>query len=224
MRGDRNELLVGHQLMIAMGDPTVTSADDATLLARWRNGDNAAGRRLFERHAASVAKVFRHKADDALHDLVQNTFLRLLQVQHELREPSRFRPFLLGIARNELLRHLERCAGPRGRVDPLTVSIAELGSSLGQRIDHRRERHRLLAALQRLPLELQLTIEFFYWQELSGRELAEALELPEGTVRSRLRLARARLREELGNVGGDALPAEDAELDDWARTLHALVE
>jgi DNA-directed RNA polymerase specialized sigma24 family protein len=97
-----------------------TSDDDAALLSRWRDGDNAAGRRLFERHAASVAKVFRHKADDALHDLVQNTFLRLLQVQHELREPSRFRPFLLGIARNELLRHLERCAGPRGRIDPLS--------------------------------------------------------------------------------------------------------
>jgi RNA polymerase sigma factor (sigma-70 family) len=130
----------------------------------------------------------------------------------------------LGIARNELLRYLERCAGPRGRIDPLTVSIAELGSSFGQRIDHRRERHRLLAALQRLPLELQLTIEFFYWQELSGRELALALELPEGTVRSRLRLARERLREALATIGGDALPSEDAELDDWARTLHALVE
>jgi RNA polymerase sigma factor (sigma-70 family) len=201
--------------------PGRTSADDdADLLACWRSGDNAAGRRLFERHVASVAKVFRHKADEALHDLVQNTFLRLLQVQHELREASRFRPFLLGIARNELLRHLEKRAGPRGRIDPLTVSIAQLATSLGQRVDRSRERQRLLAALQQLPLELQLTIEFFYWQELSGRELAEALGVPEGTVRSRLRLARTRLREELVAQGDAGLPEDDGALDAWARTLH----
>lgn len=206
-----------------MPEPSSTG-DDAALLSHWRGGDNAAGRRLFERHVASVAKVFRHKADDALHDLVQNTFLRLLQVQHELREPARFRAFLLGIAKNELMRHLERCAGPRGRIDPLTVSIAELGTSLGQRIDHSRERHRLLAALQQLPLELQLTIEFFYWQGLSGRELALALEVPEGTVRSRLRLARARLRDALAAIGDDGVPLGDTELDDWARTLHAIVD
>ncbi|MEZ4372915.1 MAG: sigma-70 family RNA polymerase sigma factor [Polyangiaceae bacterium] len=49
--------------------------------------------------------------------------------------------------------------------------------------------NRLVEALQRLPLDLQMAIELYYWEELSVAELAEALEIPAGTVKSRLHRA-----------------------------------
>jgi RNA polymerase sigma-70 factor (ECF subfamily) len=175
--------------------------DDAELLARWRAGDAAAGRELFVRHRASVARVFRHKADDALPDLVQNTFLRCVEAREELREPDRFRAFLLGIARHELLRWLQLRAGVRGRVDAMETSIAALQTAPSQRLDATRTRHRLIAALRSLPIDLQIALELHYWEHLSGRELAGVLGVPEGTVRTRLRAARMRLRDALAGSG-----------------------
>jgi RNA polymerase sigma-70 factor (ECF subfamily) len=72
-------------------------------------------------------------------------------------------------------------------------------------------------ALQHLPLETQVLLELFYWEELSIDEVATALEIPKGTVKSRLFNARALLRETL-----ERLPASDEEtrsarslLDSW---------
>jgi RNA polymerase sigma-70 factor (ECF subfamily) len=199
---------------------------DAELLDRWRKGDKTAGRELFVRHQRSVVRVFRFKADEALDDLVQNTFLSCLTAASDLRDPKRFRAFLLGIARIELLRYLERRNGPRGRVDPLQISIVELETSIGGKLDTRRRRHGLATALRRLPIDLQIALELFYWEGMTSREIAEVLAIPEGTARSRLRLARERLRVALQQADGVPVPAgfDDAGLDAWARSLQDAVE
>lgn len=58
---------------------------------------------------------------------------------------------------------------------------------------------RLLDALRRLPLRAQILLELYYWQELRGRELAEAMGLSEAAVWSRLHRARLELADALGS-------------------------
>jgi RNA polymerase sigma-70 factor (ECF subfamily) len=55
----------------------------------------------------------------------------------------------------------------------------------------------MLSALRRLPLDDQLLLQMHYWDGLTGPALSRALDLPEGTVRSRLRRAKAKLAERL---------------------------
>lgn len=191
----------------AVGNDATASADD-TLLARWRHGDASAGSRLIARHFTAVARVFRYKADDALDDLVQQTFLTCIERRDVVVAGGGLRPFLLGVAYNLLKRHFERKFGPRGRVDPMTTSMRDLdGGSPSSVVALASEQATLVAALRELPLDQQLALELFYWEDLSAPQIAEVLGIPEGTVRSRLRLARERLRERLGAIDDVATDA-----------------
>lgn len=184
---------------------------DDTLLARWRDGDAAAGSQLVARHFTAVARVFRYKADDALDDLVQQTFLTCVERRDVVVAAGGLRPFLLGVAYNLLKRHFERRFGPRGRVDPMTTSMRDLdGGSPSSVVALAAEQATLVAALRELPLEQQVALELFYWEDLSAPQIADVLGIPEGTVRSRLRLGRDRLRERLGATDDAATDAVDA--------------
>ena len=65
-----------------------------------------------------------------------------------------------------------------------------------------------MRALRRLPLDLQITIELFYWQELPIADIAAVLEIPVGTVKSRVSRARHALMEEMGLSGSDDFGAD----------------
>ncbi|MFO0634426.1 MAG: sigma-70 family RNA polymerase sigma factor [Nannocystaceae bacterium] len=187
-----------------MGDP-----DDAELLARWRGGDRSAGEALVARHFPAVLRMFRHKVGDAADDLVQQTFLTCLEHRDGIRDGERFRGYLLRVGWSRLLRH-PRARGP-ARPDR---SDAELGRRAAPTpsatVGTQDERAQLLGALAQLPLEMQVALELYYWEEMTAGEIAAVLEVPEGTVRSRLRLGRDKLRERLAVLDphapdGDAL-------------------
>lgn len=81
----------------------------------------------------------------------------------------------------------------------------------------------MLRALRAIPLDLQIALELHFWEDLSGPEMAEALEVPEGTVRSRLRRAKEAVRakmEELASAGDEeALATSHADFEGWAQSL-----
>jgi RNA polymerase sigma-70 factor (ECF subfamily) len=62
---------------------------------------------------------------------------------------------------------------------------------------------RVREALRRLPVELQVVVELHYWEEQSTAEMAEVLEVPQGTVKSRLRRAREQLEVDLGAAAAE---------------------
>lgn len=186
------------------------AGSDAELLVRWRAGDSTAADELFARHMVAVARVFRFKADDVLDDLIQDTFLVCLERRDIVIAEAGLRPFLLGVAYNLLRRHFEKRMGPRGRVDPMTTSLGQLdGRSPASVLSLARSQADVIEALRELPLEQQVALELFYWEDLSAPQIAGILGVPEGTVRSRLRIARDRLREALGarGVAPDAIEA-----------------
>ena len=98
--------------------------------------------------------------------------------------------------------------------------MADLGATPSVLIDKRQQLQVLYAALQALPLDLQITLELFYWEELPASEIGSVLDLPEGTVRSRLRRARQLLAERLRALGPAIAEPTLADLETWARELR----
>ncbi|MFN0245805.1 MAG: RNA polymerase sigma factor [Kofleriaceae bacterium] len=199
----------------------VDSDEDLVLLDRWRTGDKVAGNALFERHFQALYRFFRNKTDDAIEDLVQETFLACVASKEAFRADASFRTYLFVIARNVLYAYWKRRAKLGEQIEIGEQSIENLSTSPSGVIARAAE-HRLLArALRAIPLELQVILELHFWEGLSGPELAHILDIPEGTVRSRLRRAREQLEAKLAELAGDQtlLASTRSALDSWVRSL-----
>jgi RNA polymerase sigma factor (sigma-70 family) len=163
--------------------------DDGELLRLWRGGDRAAGDALVRRHAEAVIRFFRTKLGDDVEDLIQRTFLDLLEAE----SAPNVRATLFTIANRRLLDHLR--ARYQRPVEALSrVSVADLGTSPSGVVARGEEEQLLLAALREIPVEYQIALELAYWEDLSGPEMATVLGIAEPTVRSRLTRARDALR------------------------------
>jgi RNA polymerase sigma factor (sigma-70 family) len=196
---------------------------DAQLLEAWRGGDHDAGERLVGAHYDSVLLFFRTKAGDEADDLVQRTFLRCLEPRSTFRGQSSFRAFLFGVARNVLYEHIRSRVRDR-KADPDfgVSSILDLNPRASTVVFARTEQRRLIQALQRLPIDIQMTLELHYWEDLSVEETAEALDIPPGTVKSRLHRGRGLLRELIANEAPDADPGSvDEQLNHWAAFMRS---
>ncbi len=193
---------------------------DEALLASWRDGDQRAGRALFARHVDRISRFFFSKVSNGVDDLVQRSFLALLERSRDLPAGVPVRAYLFGIARNLLLRRFRDEYRDGRHFDELSTSVADLGATPSVLIDKRQQLQVLYAALQALPLDLQITLELFYWEELPASEIGSVLDLPEGTVRSRLRRARQLLAERLRALGPAIAEPTLADLERWARELR----
>ncbi len=198
---------------------------DLELLEAWRGGDAKAGNALFDRYFDAVFRFFRNKVADHADDLVQQTFLALVQARDRFRGDSSFRTYLFTAARSKLFNYLERRAR-EGAVDYGVTSCEDLGISPTGVLARDQQQQHLLHALRRLPIELQLALELFYFERVRGPELAEVLGVPEGTVRSRLRRGRELLRERLLELSANADVVETtmSNLDDWAERVRQQLE
>jgi RNA polymerase sigma-70 factor (ECF subfamily) len=194
---------------------------DEELLTAWKAGDRAAGDRLFERHFDALYRFFGRKTGGDISDLVQRTFLALVEGKERFRGEASVRTYLFAIARNELLVHFR---GHR-RDEPVDFSVHslhDLGPSPSQILAGKREDRLLLEALRRIPLDLQIAVELHYWEGLHGPELARVLDIPEGTVRSRLRRGLEMLREQAAQLAEspELLRSTMTDLDRWAEQVR----
>ncbi|HWB76604.1 MAG TPA: sigma-70 family RNA polymerase sigma factor [Nannocystaceae bacterium] len=197
---------------------------DGELLSAWRDGDKPAGQELYARYFPVVYRFLSNKVGQDLADLVQRTFLACTRHRERLRDASSFRSFLLVVARNELADYLRDRYHSGTTLDVETVPLADLDPSPSQLIGRRDEHRLLLLALRRIPIELQHLVELHYFERLSGPELAEALEIPEGTVRSRLRRALALVRAEIERLARSPELVESTmgSLDAWAAEIREI--
>ena len=164
-------------------------------------------------------RFFRTKTDVGVEDLVQRTFLVCAERLHSYGGVATFRAFLFGIARNVLFEHL-RARTRDGRPDAAlgASAIIDLAPGVSTLAFRRAEQRSLVDALQRIPLKLQLVVELYYWEELGIDELAHLLDVPEGTVKSRLHRARGLLREAMARAPVRPAEPDSARvlLDAWA--------
>lgn len=201
-----------------------TTQTDFELLEAWRGGDEGAGRDLFGRYFDAVFRFFRNKVDDAAEDLTQQTFMGLVAGRDRFRGDASFRTYLFMIARKRLYSHLRTRDRRKETVPFDQASIADLGlASPSRAVAVRQEQQLLLQALRRLPVDMQVALELFYWEELTVIEIAAVLETPVGTVKSRLQRARTRLDAVIAELSDsdDLLRSTMDNFEQWARGLQA---
>jgi RNA polymerase sigma factor (sigma-70 family) len=183
----------------------VAATTDQELLASWRQGVEAAGETLFERHYEAVRRYFRNKVPPAAaRDLVQDTFLACVQARDRFQERSTFRTYLLGIAHHRMIDYLRTRPRSRGALDIGELILADLSPAGEDAIAAKRERRLLLRALRSLRFPLQVVLELRYWESMSDREIAEVLDEPLGTIKTRLRAGRIALEDKLAELSGSA--------------------
>jgi RNA polymerase sigma factor (sigma-70 family) len=160
---------------------------------------------VFERHFGTILRYLRRRLDDrAAEEAAAQTFFVAFDERGRFdRERADARPWLFGIATNIARRHR------RSEVRELRA-VARLGADEGAsndgseaRIDAERMRGALARCLADLPAEECDVLYLLVWAELDQSEIALALDVPLGTVKSRLSRARKRVQEALD------LPAPD---------------
>lgn len=202
------------------------AGDDLALAERWSAGDMGAGDQLVRRHFGVVFRFLRRRVGDDAEDVSQRTFEAILGEGRRYRGEGSFRAYLLGIARNQALMHLRRHRRHEARVASDEPGAAPSVGSPSRHAAAREEHKVLLRALRTLPVDLQIALELFYWEDMSNAEIATVLDIPRSTVTSRLWRARELLREALRTMDiSEALRRSTVgDLEGWARSLRALVD
>ena len=126
-------------------------------------------------------------------DLTQQTFMLAQTNLTQLREPRAARGWLYTIARHEFLRR--RPASPWVTLEDLPEPISSEGETSWP--DGELTSEQLQAALNELPVEFRVPVVLFYFENLSYRDIAQHLNLPLGTIMSRLSRAKTQLRRKL---------------------------
>ena len=171
------------------------------LVAVGKNKDTAAFGALFETLAPRVRGFISRRASDrgTLEDVVQETFVNIWRKAH-LYDPNKSAAatWIYSIARNVHIDFLRKTA--RYVVDATDPSfVADSAESPYQKFTHAREKERLRDALSQLPAEQREVLFLAFFGEKAHSEIAEELMLPLGTVKSRIRLALHRLRQDFGD-------------------------
>ncbi len=196
----------------------VSTRTDFDLLEAWRAGDREAGGELFDRHLSAVSRFFKNKVDGNTEDLVQETFLACVEGRDRFEGRSSFRTYLFGVARNLLLAHYRR---RHKAFDPLESSVCAMGGGASSAYAKNEEQRLMLRALRELPVDQQIALELYYWEQMQGPQLAEVLDISPHTVRSRLSRARSALREKIQQLADNPAMSEStlAEVDALAVRL-----
>lgn len=199
--------------------------DDADLFKAWAGGDQSAGEALYRRYFDPLYRFFRAKAPEDYEDLIQNTMLECVRSRERFRGDAPFRAYLFGIARHRLLHHLRRKGTNRIDFESSQTSVADVDPRPSSIMARKAEHRLLLEAMRRVPIDLQIAMELHYWEDMSTAELADVLEIPQGTVKSRLRRGREALQAELTKLTHDPAQREAAVsgMETWVREIRALV-
>jgi RNA polymerase sigma-70 factor (ECF subfamily) len=172
--------------------------EDSDLVTRAQRGDAAAYEEIVQRYqqvAFRTAYVITGSAADA-EDAAQEGFIKAYRALGRFRAGADPRPWLLQIVANEA-RNRVRSTGRRAQLELRLVERFRPGDAAPSpeaAAVASEERKRLLELVKGLSEEDQLVIASRYFLELSGEETAAALGIAEGTVKSRLSRALARLR------------------------------
>ena len=175
---------------------------DAVVIARSLKTPEAFGE-VFDRHWDSVYRYCRSRAGAEGEDLAAETFRLAFDRRgaYDL-DRSDAGPWLFGLATNLIRNHLRGCDRGQRAVARLQIGDCEdLADAAIGRMEAAQLGPMLAKALDGIPSRDRDALLLVAWSDLSYEEVAEALSIPVGTVRSRISRARLRLRARLAEQG-----------------------
>jgi RNA polymerase sigma-70 factor (ECF subfamily) len=157
---------------------------------------------IFERHYDAIHGYLQRRLDEHLADeLAAQTFLVAFDRRSRFdRSRSDSRPWLFGIATNLAHNHRRRELVELRAIAGMAPESGACIDGVEARVDAERMRGLLAEALADLPAEESDVLCLLVWAELTQAEIADALAIPLGTVKSRLSRARGRLQSVLGRL------------------------
>jgi len=192
-------------LLAAVASFPGSAAADHAALERMARGDHEALAELYDRHGRLVfslaLRILRDQGD--AEDIVQEVFAQAWR-QAARYESSRGNviAWLLNLTRS---RAIDRLRGRRARPDtaagdPSTLELPDLSQPVDEQIALSTEAARIRAAVDELSVLQRVAIELAFYEGLTHVEIAERLELPLGTVKTRIRQGLLKLKERLAGA------------------------
>jgi RNA polymerase sigma factor (sigma-70 family) len=174
----------------------MSSPSDAEVIGRSLGEPEAFGA-IYDRHAPALLRFLSRRAGARIAEGLVGELFRIAFERRKTFDTSRSSalPWLYGIGSNLLLKH-RRDEARRLRANArMAADDAVDGRSSARAIEARLLFSRVADAIEALPDDEREALLLFAWEELPYQSMAEALDLPIGTVRSRLNRARVHLRE-----------------------------
>lgn len=172
----------------------MSEAGDAGILARCRAGDDAAWAELVDRYSryvfAIAVQAFRLPPSDA-EDVFQDTFARVYERLGTLRDDDAFRPWLAQLTRRLCIDRL------RASSQDVELNEEALAEEAEDELHRLEEAIAVRDALEQLSANCREILDRFFTRDQSYRAIGEALELPPGTIASRISRCLGRLRQQL---------------------------
>lgn len=188
-----------YDLLIEMKDESADGRTDCGLIeAVVELGDEQAFRLLYRRHTPRLLGFVSRLlggADPEGEDVVQETWIRACERLRQFQRRSTFSTWLLGIGLHVVLDRLRRDKGRQALIESQYTARTCQNEDNELRIDLER-------AIQMLPINNRMILVLHDIEGLTHREIADQLEIPEGTTKSQLFRARRMIREWLSERKG----------------------
>jgi RNA polymerase sigma-70 factor, ECF subfamily len=184
------------------GTPDLRTLADEDLMQLLRRGDPRAFEAVYDRHSgAAFSLAYRMVGrGNVAEDVVQEAFLSIWRsgARYE-RARGSVRTWVLGIVHHRAIDQLRRSSvhDKRRASDEGIEERLESGERTDVEVARRDEAETIRSAMQTLPPEQSHVIELAYFGGFTHTEIAEILEMPVGTVKGRMRLGLAKLRDRL---------------------------
>jgi RNA polymerase sigma-70 factor (ECF subfamily) len=189
---------------------TLSTCSDEELLTHFCKGQKEAFGILVRRYERELFGYLRRYLGDSTlaEDVFQNTFVQLFVKSNQYEAGRPVRPWLYTIATNQAIDALRRNGrhqavsldqqreeGFDGDIHSLLESLEARGSGPLDLAQGAERRERVRASVEKLPDFLRQVLILAYYQGLKYREIADVLDIPVGTVKSRLHAALVKLQE-----------------------------
>lgn len=195
--------------------------DDDILIRTFLKGDETAFEVLFKKYRDQVARLVYSisKQESLVDDVVQEVFLLVYRHLPKFRQQAAFKTWIYRITFNETLRQLNKAKKwqslPEGEMEPAnvpsTLVIFESGDSPERVLINGQKQAIVQNALKAIKPAHRAILILYYLEDLSVQEIGQILEIPEGSVKSRLYYARHNLKNALNPILGPEVPGEATE-------------
>ena len=174
-------------------------------------GEKACIERFLAGDVASFARIMRHYEPYVLgllwritgdrpsaEDLCQETFLKVLKGLPSFRKDSSLKTWIFRVAHNTATDHLRGSKPEAGALDEEVLSTAETSPGPLRHVQDRQVQEAVERAMQNLSRDQRAVLHMLYWDEMTVSEIASAMRMPEGTVKTLLFRGRQALRSCVG--------------------------